>query len=100
MQIRSTLADGIRAVVAQVLFKRIDKKGRCAALEILIANSAVRNLIRESKTFQIRLDATNILNHPGVGNPSLDINSANAFGLINVKDDSKREFKGSLRLTF
>jgi len=53
MQIRSTLADGLRAVVAQVLFKRVDKKGRCAALEILIANSAVRNLIRESKTFQI-----------------------------------------------
>jgi len=53
MQIRSTLADGIRAVIAQVLFKRVDKKGRCAAMEILIANSAVRNLIRESKTFQI-----------------------------------------------
>jgi len=52
-QIRSTLADGLRAVVAQVLFKRIDKKGRCAALEILIATSAVRNLIREAKTFQI-----------------------------------------------
>jgi twitching motility protein PilT len=53
MQIRSTLADGIRAVIAQVLFKRVDKKGRCAAMEILIANAAVRNLIRESKTFQI-----------------------------------------------
>jgi len=53
MQIRSTLSDGLRAIIAQVLFKRIDKKGRCAALEILIANSAVRNLIRESKTFQI-----------------------------------------------
>jgi len=53
MQIRSTLADGIRAVISQVLFKRIDKKGRCVALEILIATSAVRNLIRESKTFQI-----------------------------------------------
>ncbi|SEM78491.1 pilus retraction ATPase PilT [Syntrophus gentianae] len=52
-QIRSTLSDGLRAIIAQVLFKRIDKKGRCAALEILIANSAVRNLIRESKTFQI-----------------------------------------------
>ena len=52
-QIRSTLADGIRAVISQTLFKRIDKKGRCAALEILIATSAVRNLIRESKTFQI-----------------------------------------------
>jgi len=52
-QIRSTLADGIRAVICQTLFKRIDKKGRCAAMEILIATAAVRNLIRESKTFQI-----------------------------------------------
>ncbi len=52
-QIRSTLADGLRAIVAQVLFKRVDKKGRCAALEILIANAAVRNLVRESKTFQL-----------------------------------------------
>ncbi len=53
MQIRSTLADGLRAVIAQVLFKRIDKKALIPALEILIANSAVRNLIRESKTYQI-----------------------------------------------
>lgn len=53
MQIRSTLADGLRAVISQVLFKRADRKGRCAALEILVANSAVRNLVREAKTFQI-----------------------------------------------
>ena len=52
-QIRNTLSDGLRAVVAQNLFKRIDKKGRVAALEIMIANPAVRNLIREGKTFQI-----------------------------------------------
>ncbi|MCP4694012.1 MAG: type IV pilus twitching motility protein PilT [Desulfobacterales bacterium] len=52
-QIRSTLADGIRAIISQILFKRIDKKGRCPALEILIATPAVRNLIRESKTHQI-----------------------------------------------
>ena len=51
--IRSTLADGLRAVVAQTLFKRIDRKGRVVALEILIANPAVRNLIREGKTHQI-----------------------------------------------
>jgi len=51
--IRSTLADGIRAIISQVLFKRIDKKGRCVALEILIATAAVRNLIRESKSHQI-----------------------------------------------
>ena len=52
-QIRSTLADGLRAVVAQVLFKRVDKIGRCAALEILIATPAVRNLVREAKTHQL-----------------------------------------------
>jgi len=40
-------------VVSQTLFKRTDIKGRCAALEILIATPAVRNLIREGKTFQI-----------------------------------------------
>ncbi len=52
-QIRSTLADGLRAIIAQTLFKRIDKKGRCAALEILVATPAVRNLIREAKTHQV-----------------------------------------------
>jgi twitching motility protein PilT len=53
LQIRSTLADGLRAVVSQVLFKRIDTKSRCVALEVCIATPAVRNLIRESKTYQI-----------------------------------------------
>jgi twitching motility protein PilT len=53
LQIRSTLADGIRAIVSQVLFKRIDIKSRCVALEICIATPAVRNLIREAKTYQI-----------------------------------------------
>lgn len=52
-QVRSTLADSLKAVVSQTLFKRKDIKGRCAALEILIATPAVRNLIREGKTFQI-----------------------------------------------
>ncbi|PID73956.1 MAG: type IV pili twitching motility protein PilT [Desulfobacterales bacterium] len=52
-QIRSTLSDGIRAIICQTLFKRIDKKGRVAALEILIATPAVRNLVRENKTYQI-----------------------------------------------
>ncbi|MDM8524873.1 type IV pilus twitching motility protein PilT [Desulfococcaceae bacterium HSG8] len=51
-QIRSTLADGIRAVICQNLFKKIPK-GRCCAQEIMIATAAVRNLIRENKTYQI-----------------------------------------------
>ncbi|MBW2004232.1 MAG: type IV pilus twitching motility protein PilT [Deltaproteobacteria bacterium] len=57
-QIRSTLSDGLRAVVCQSLFRRVDAAGRdslgrVAALEIMIATPAVRNLIREKKTFQI-----------------------------------------------
>ncbi len=52
-QIRSTLADGLRAVISQTLFKRIDKVGRIVALEILIATPGVRNLIREGKSHQI-----------------------------------------------
>lgn len=52
-QIRSGLADSLRSVVAQNLFKRTDEPGRVAALEILIATPAVRNLIRENKIYQI-----------------------------------------------
>jgi twitching motility protein PilT len=53
-QIRLTLADALRAVVSQALFKRVDVKSRCAVLEILIATHAVRAMIRESKTHQIQ----------------------------------------------
>ena len=52
-QIRSTLADSLKAVVAQNLFKRTDGKGRLAALEVMIVTPAVSNLIREGKTYQI-----------------------------------------------
>ena len=52
-QVRSTLSDALKTVVSQTLFKRVDVKGRVAALEILICTPAVRNLIRESKTHQI-----------------------------------------------
>src|SRR5512140_192551 len=52
-QIRASLSDTLKAVVAQALCKRIDIKGRCAALEILTVTPAVSNLIRESKTFQL-----------------------------------------------
>jgi twitching motility protein PilT len=52
-QVRSSLADSLRAIIAQTLFKRIDVPGRVAALEILVATPAVRNLIREEKVFQI-----------------------------------------------
>jgi len=52
-QVRNSLSTGLKVVVAQNLFKRIDKRGRCAALEILVCTAAVGNLIREGKTVQI-----------------------------------------------
>ncbi|MCD4702448.1 MAG: type IV pilus twitching motility protein PilT [Candidatus Aegiribacteria sp.] len=51
-QIRTMLAESIVGVIAQQLIRTVDGK-RCAALEVLIVNSAVSNLIREGKTFQI-----------------------------------------------
>ncbi len=52
-QIRTMLGESLRGVVAQNLLRRADGKGRVAALEVLICNPAVQNLIREGKTFQI-----------------------------------------------
>lgn len=52
-QVRSGLAESLKGIVAQNLFKRIDKPGRCAALEILVVDSPIANLIREGKTHQI-----------------------------------------------
>ncbi len=51
-QIRIMLSESLRCVVAQTLCKKIGG-GRVAALEVLIVTSAVSNLIREGKTFQI-----------------------------------------------
>jgi twitching motility protein PilT len=51
-QIRTMLADSLKGVVAQTLCRKIGG-GRVAALEILLTNNAVANLIRDGKTFQL-----------------------------------------------
>ena len=50
--VRSMLSESLRAVIAQTLLKKI-AGGRVAAHEILVATSAVKNLIREDKIAQI-----------------------------------------------
>jgi twitching motility protein PilT len=52
-KIRQTLSEALRGIIAQTLFKRADKKGRVAAFEVLVFNTAIRNLVREGKTHQI-----------------------------------------------
>ncbi|WP_291428573.1 PilT/PilU family type 4a pilus ATPase [Deinococcus sp.] len=52
-QIRVQLANNLVAVMTQQLLPRLDGQGRILAYELLIANPAVRSLIREGKTYQI-----------------------------------------------
>ncbi len=52
-QIRVQLSNVLEAVISQQLLPRIDGQGRRAAFEVLHANTAVRNLIREGKSHQI-----------------------------------------------
>jgi twitching motility protein PilT len=52
-QIRSMLANTLQAVLSQTLFSRIDRPGMVPAVEVLLCTPAVRNLIREARTFEI-----------------------------------------------
>lgn len=52
-QVRTMLAASLKGVICQNLLKRKGGKGRIAALEILVVNTAVANNIREGKTHQI-----------------------------------------------
>lgn len=52
-QIRMQFSQAIEAVLSQTLLPRASGKGRIAAFEIMIANAAVRNLIREGKTYEL-----------------------------------------------
>jgi twitching motility protein PilT len=52
-QVRVMVSESLRAIVSQRLVPRKDGRGRVPAVEVLIANRAVSNLIRERKTFQL-----------------------------------------------
>ncbi len=52
-QVRLQLAQVLEAILSQALLPRIEGKGRIAAIEILVATAAVRNLIRNSKTHEL-----------------------------------------------
>ena len=62
------------------------------------ANISKTFRISESKSAQIRIDTTNVLNHPLPGAPNLSSQSA-TFGQITTKTGN-RAFQGSLRFTF
>ena len=52
-QIRAQIAESLKMVVTQKLFKKKDGSGRVGAFEVLVSTAPVRNLIRENKIHQI-----------------------------------------------
>lgn len=52
-QVRTQLSFVLEGVLSQTLMKKADGKGRCMALEVMVPNPAIRNLIREDKIHQI-----------------------------------------------
>ena len=52
-QVRTQLASVLQGIISQQLIETADGKGRVAALEIMTMTSAIQNLIREGKTYQI-----------------------------------------------
>ena len=52
-QIRVQLSMVLEGIVTQALLQRSDKVGRVVAVELMLPNSSIRNLIRENKLFQI-----------------------------------------------
>ncbi len=84
-QIRSMLGDTLQAVVSQMLFARADGDGMVPAVEILLCTSAVRNLIRENRTFEI----PNVIETSrGIGMTTLDASITELYfnGLISRED--------------
>ena len=52
-QVRAQLGNIIEGVLSQTLLPTVDGQGRVAAIEVMVATPAVRNLIREAKTHQL-----------------------------------------------
>jgi twitching motility protein PilT len=53
-QIRRMLSESLKVVISQRLVERSDGLGQVAALEVMVNNNAVANLIRENRTHQIK----------------------------------------------
>ncbi len=84
-QIRSMLSNTLQAVLSQTLFRRIDRPGMVPAVEVLLCTPAVRNLIRESRTFEI----PNVIEtNRAIGMCTLDASIAELYfnGMISRED--------------
>lgn len=81
---RSMLSSSIKAVISQKLVKKAGG-GRCAAYEIMVANSSIRNLIREDKVPQIN-SIIELGKKSGMCLMKDSINELLAKGIISVEE--------------
>jgi twitching motility protein PilT len=102
-KVRVQLASTLEAVLYQKLIPRRDGAGRVAAVEVMIANAAVRNLIREGKAYQLN---SAIQTGRALGMQTLDYALANLHerGLITSEEalhnsNDPDELRGLLKLT-
>jgi twitching motility protein PilT len=84
-QTRALLADTLRAVMCQYLLKRKDDQGRVLAVEVMVNNEAIANLIRKGKTFQIpSVIATQ--REAGMQSMDSDLERVYKAGLVSAED--------------
>ena len=84
-QIKTQLAAVLEGIIAQQLIPLKSNDGRVAALEILLANSAIRNLIREGRTHQIQ---TSIQTGMRTGMRSMDFSLAELVRRGSITNES------------
>ena len=84
-QVRTQLSTVCEGVISQQLIKTIDGRNRVAALEVMVTTPAIRNLIRENKTYQIQ----NIIQTSSkIGMQSMDQELVNLFRQGKISKES------------
>ena len=64
------------------------------------ANLSKAFRLTESKTMEVRVDATNVLNHPNPNGPQFGLNATTVIATISGKGNQTRQFQARLRLNF
>jgi twitching motility protein PilT len=96
-QVRSMLAESLRAVVCQHLLRRQDKPGRVLSVEVMLNNDAIANLVRKGKSFQLpSIIATG--REQGMQSMDSDLKRLVKEGIISadeayMKANNKKEFE-------
>ena len=81
-QVRAQLAQTLRLVMTQRLYKRADDQGRVGAFEVMVCNGAVKNLIREAKIHQIE-NIMQTARNEGMQTMEASVEQLVSMGLIN-----------------